>query len=201
MNERVHGALVQLGCYQYSPCGKVHNCTMKTRGLPQIIRTFSHRISTNTVKKFYTAALCDTQRRFAGVQLTVINSWRRWQARTIRKWYLIAANRAAHCVLQYQSHHAANNSTGSLPAHSSLTISPSLSAIHTSSGKVLQCSDHTLYSVPTAKSVRLRSEVWLCSQSYEWTSSSEVNIPQHACYFHPRSALWRDKHVCVLVHS
>ena len=72
MNERVHGALVQLGCYQYSPCGKVHDCTMKMRRLPQIIRTFPHTISTNTVKKFYTAALCDTQWRFAGVQLTVI---------------------------------------------------------------------------------------------------------------------------------
>ena len=137
MNERVHGALVQLGCYQYSPCGKVHDCTMKMRRLPQIIRTFPHTISTNTVKKFYTAALCDMQRRFAGVQLS-----------------------------------------------------------HTSSGKVLQCSDDALYSVPTAESVRLCSEVCLCSQSYKWTLSSEVNIPQHAHYFYPRSALWCDKHAC-----
>ena len=34
---------------------------------------------------------------------TVINNWRRWQVRTVRKRYLIPANLVAHCVLRYQS--------------------------------------------------------------------------------------------------
>ena len=102
-----------------------------------------------------------------------------------------------------QSYHAANNSTGSLPAHSSLTISPCLSAIHTSSSKVLQCSDDTWYSAPTAESLRLCSEVWLCSLSYEWTSSSEANIPQHTLFLPQKclGTLWCDKPARVCVHS
>lgn len=84
---------------------------------------------------------------------------------TVRKQYLIPANLALHCVLRYQG-------TGSLPAHLSLTISSSLSAIHTSGSKVLHCSDDARYSAPTPENSRLRSKVWLCSRLYKWTYST-----------------------------
>ena len=105
-----------------------------------------------------------------------------------------------------QPYHAAKNSTGSLPACLSLTFSPSLSAIHTSSGKVLlQCSDNVRYSALTA-------ETWgyapKCGFAHDHTNGLRVqrltshNV-QHARYFYPGSALvpsalWCDKrtHMC-----
>ena len=132
------------GCGQLIPCGKVRGNTMKTRGLPRITHAFPRVVSADTVKKFYAATLHDTLRRYVGVQYTVINSWRRWLAKVVRERCLVPPNRVVRCVLRYQL--VLYNSTRRFPAHSSLIISPSFSAIHTSSGKLLQCSDDVRYS-------------------------------------------------------
>lgn len=83
----------------------------------RITRAFPPMISTNIVKKLYTAALHDMLPEIHGRPIhTVINSWRQWQDTTVRKRYQIQINRVEHCVLPYQLlYTAANNSTGSLP--------------------------------------------------------------------------------------
>ena len=66
------------------------------------------RISTSDIRGYSQEILCSSSpwhtAEIRGCTIhTVINSWRRWQARTARKQYLISADRAAHCVLRYES--------------------------------------------------------------------------------------------------
>ena len=139
-------------------------------------------------------------RRFASIELMFINSWSRWQARTVRKHWQIV-----QCIVfcsTSQSYHAANNSTGSLPVHSSLTISPSLSVIRTSSGKAVQCNNDVRYNAPTPE---VRDYAPKCGFAHDRTNGLRVQrlVSQHVLFLPLKhlGTLWCDKWMYMCTHS